>query len=372
MQSSIHGQGNGFSGWLRHYRYWLVAFTTGLMLLGSSLLTPVSAQSPYPPFLDPHVNDYGQVLAPTDAAALRSTLGQFQAESGVQVVVVTVNSINDYRTGDSAIETFATNLFNTWGIGDRTRNDGILILVAPGDRKVRIELGSGYPAYQNDVAADIIEDTMLPYFRSGSFSQGTYAGAQAVITRFSQGTAQSNSWASGVMRRLERTPLGWILAGFMSLITIGGVGALKQWQRYRKRNCPKCQTEMIRLDEVADDQHLSGGQQLEETLASVDYDVWECPSCRHREIKNYDTLMSRYQRCPSCQHKTMQTERRTLVSPTYSSTGSEQVTETCQHCSRHNIYHNVIPMLTRSDDNHSSGSNGGGGSSSGGGATGSW
>lgn len=368
---SIRGQGSGISGWLRRYRYGLVAFITGLLLLGSSLSAPVLAQSSYPPFLDPHVNDYGQVLTPTDASVLRSTLGQFQAQSGVQVVVVTINSIDNYRTGDSDIETFATNLFNTWGIGDRTRNDGILILVAPGDRKVRIELGSGYPAYQDDVAADIIEDTMLPYFRSGSYSQGTYAGAQAVITRFSEGTAQSNSWASGILRRLKKTPFGWLIAGVVGLV-IAGASALGHWQRFRKRNCPKCQTEMIRLDEVADNQHLSSGERLEETLESVDYDVWECPSCRHREIKKYDAMMSRYQRCPSCRHKTMETERRTLVSPTYSSTGREQVTETCQHCSHHRTYHNVIPMLTRSDDNHSSGSHGGGGSSSGGGATGSW
>lgn len=65
-------------------------------------------------------------------------------KTGIEAVVVTINSIGDYQTGDATIEAFATNLFNTWGIGHKKENNGVLILVAVKDRKARIELGKGY------------------------------------------------------------------------------------------------------------------------------------------------------------------------------------------------------------------------------------
>ena len=98
-------------------------------------LAPIArAQEGYPPPVDKYVNDYAGVLDLIAEDALRDDLSRLDNQTGIEMTVLTVDSIYDYGTGDPTIESFATNLFNTWGIGDRTRNDGILILVAVRDR----------------------------------------------------------------------------------------------------------------------------------------------------------------------------------------------------------------------------------------------
>lgn len=369
---------------LRRYRYWLIALVTALGLWLSNGSVGI-AQSPYPPFLDPHVNDYGQVLRPEDATQLRTSLHQFQTQTGIQVVVMTVNSIHDYRTGDETIESFATNLFNTWGIGDRTRNDGILILVAPGDRQVRIELGSGYSSSYDQVAQEIINTQMLLYFREGSFSQGAVAGANAVMQRFhpnapppaaSTSQPQEPVTFNDVLLILRYGIPRWVWG------VIAGVGTyfvsipiIQLWLRYRQRRCPRCRGEMVRLDEQADDQYLAAGQRTEESLRSVDYDVWLCQACGHHLVKTYRKGVSRFRECPGCHYRALEVERRTVRQPTYTSEGERQVIERCRHCSHHRTYYETISRLTDDNDSSSSSSGsscGGGGSSSGGGASGSW
>jgi len=357
------------------YRYGLIAIATTLLLLLFNGLGIAQAQSAYPPFLDPHVNDYGQILESADASYMRTKLSQFQAQTGIQVVVVTVNSVRDYGR-DTSIESFATNLFNTWGVGDRDRDDGILMVVAPGDRQTRIELGSGYGSQYDTVAQTIIDDAMLPQFRDGLFSRGTVAGVDAITTRFQPGAATGVSatrsgrgWADG--GELGGIPGAlWGVMGVCAAALGGGFQILRYWNRHRDRTCPQCNTQMVRLDEHADDQYLDAGRRQEESLKSVDYDVWRCPSCGYHSTHRYENLLSRYGRCPRCTHKTLSVHKQTVTSPTYSREGQERIKEDCRHCGYHDTRYRTIPRLER--DNDSSGSHGGGGRSSGGGASGSW
>lgn len=367
----------GSVAWLHRYQYWLISCITVLLLLLPNYLSGVQAQATYPPFLDPHLNDYGRVIEPTDAAIIRSTLTQFQQQTGIQAVVVTVNSVQDYRTGDRTIESFATNLFNTWGIGDRTRNDGILLLVAPGDRKVRIELGQGYAVSYDSVAQSIIDDTILPSFREGLISQGTVSGVNAITNRFRSTTAPSDGLGIGDIPQAFRTVpssdggMVALIGGGVALIA--GVPVFSHWRRYRKRQCPRCNTEMTRLDEQADDQFLNAGQRKEESLGSVDYDAWQCSSCGYHQVLQHGNLFSRYRRCPSCSTKALDVKTTTIRHATYSHGGEEKIDETCRHCSYHNTHYRYTPRLERPSSNgSSSGGSGGGGKSSGGGASGSW
>src|SRR5262252_5097009 len=73
----------------------------------------------YPVAKDPHVNDFARILTAEDAAEIRAALVRLKTENDVEAVVVTISSIRSYATGDTTIESFATNLFNAWGIGDR-------------------------------------------------------------------------------------------------------------------------------------------------------------------------------------------------------------------------------------------------------------
>jgi len=367
---------------IRRYRYWLVSLVAVLALVLPNLSLGAQAQTAYPPFLDAHVNDYAQILEASDKAELRSLLSEFQAETGVQAVVLTVNSIRDYQTGDTTIESFATNLFNSWGIGDRTRNDGILMLVAVGDREMRIELGMGYSSRYDAVAQSVIDRHMIPYFRDGDFSRGIVTGARAVVSSFNPNapppTATSPSSRSYDSDGLEF--VGEMIAenpdtakaagGGVAVLAIG-VPILTVWNRHRTRVCPTCHTRMVRLDERTDDQYLNPGQKKEESLGSVDYDVWQCPSCNEELIKRYSSLLSQYGTCPACHYKTLKQHSRVVRHPTYTSTGRREIKETCTHCSHRGTRHETIPMKTRSSSSSGS-SHGGGGRSSGGGASGKW
>src|SRR5262245_59662239 len=77
------------------------------------------ARTRYPAAKDPCVNDFARILTGEDAAEIRAALVRLKTETDVEAVVVTISSIRSYASGDTTIESFVTNLFNTWGIGDR-------------------------------------------------------------------------------------------------------------------------------------------------------------------------------------------------------------------------------------------------------------
>jgi uncharacterized protein len=84
--------------------------------LGVSLAT---AQSGYPQPTDTYVNDFAHLLTPTDTALITRLLTDLKTKNGIEATVVTVSSIHNYATGDDTIESFATHLFNAWGIGNK-------------------------------------------------------------------------------------------------------------------------------------------------------------------------------------------------------------------------------------------------------------
>lgn len=139
------------------------------------------AQSGYPPPTDKYVNDYAGVLALDEEAQLRSLLSGLERDSGVEATLLTVTSIHDYETGDDSLESFATHLFNAWGIGSAETNDGLLILLAVEDRQVRIELGSGYGRTLDRAVQRVIDEQMLPHLRQADYAQGLLVGVQAVV-----------------------------------------------------------------------------------------------------------------------------------------------------------------------------------------------
>ncbi len=137
--------------------------------------------SAYPQPHDDYVNDYAGLLTERHAAQIRKRFGKLERKRGIEAVVVTINSIKDYPTGDATIESFATNLFNTWGIGNREKNDGVLILVAVNDRECRIELGAGYGTLYDSAMKSVIDKKMIPCFKKGDYSAGIYKGSCAAI-----------------------------------------------------------------------------------------------------------------------------------------------------------------------------------------------
>jgi uncharacterized protein len=161
-------------------RRWLILL---LVVLVWPFAPSTLAQGGYPQRDDPVINDYAALLTTDDAAVVRMLLSDLQTAHGIEAVVVTIDSIGDYETGDTTIESFATGLFNTWGIGDKTRNDGVLLLVAVKDHKVRIELGSGYGSEPSSEMQAVIDRYVLPKFRNNNYSAGILLGTQAMIAK---------------------------------------------------------------------------------------------------------------------------------------------------------------------------------------------
>lgn len=362
--------------WPRRLALRLMALVWGGLVGMGLLVMPGHAQGSYPPQLDPFLNDYAGLVTPEDAAAIRQLYGDLKQTTGIDAVAVTIQSLAIYETGDQTIESFATNLFNTWEIGDRDRNDGVLVLVSAGDRKLRIELGSGFSRRYDAKMQAIIDDHMLPAFRAGDYSRGLYQGSQALVTQLqragpigssptSRGFAGFVDWLGWQLTRLGNAAVA-ITAG-----VVGGFGAVvavvwRSYRRHRPRQCPTCQVAMLRLTEATDDLHLDPGQRLEEKINSVDYDVWKCPQCSRYETHRYRNFFSRFSTCPRCRYRTLRTHRQVIVHATYSHSGRERVRKSCQHCSYLNEYTRTIPRRHRSSSSR------GGGRSSGGGASGSW
>lgn len=141
---------------------------------------PLAAVGEYPAPVDQYVNDFAGVVDAADAAYIGRRLRDVELESGLEMVVVTIERYRDFATGAGSWERFATGLFNAWGIGNLPQDNGVLLLLSTGDRKVRIELGRGY-AREHDNRVQAAIDAMLPRFNAGEYSAGLRLGVDETL-----------------------------------------------------------------------------------------------------------------------------------------------------------------------------------------------
>lgn len=131
-------------------------------------------QRPSPPKL---VNDFTQSLTPEQIQALESKLVAYDDSTSSQVAVVIIPT-----TGDYPIEDVALQILRRWGVGGKTTNNGIVVLVAKDDRKVRIEIGYGLEgAIPDMIAASIIDHEIVPNFRENNYYRGLDEGTNAIF-----------------------------------------------------------------------------------------------------------------------------------------------------------------------------------------------
>ncbi len=508
-----------------------------------ALLLPVTQAQNYPPRLNRYINDMANVINNDYYENIRSVLIRFQETRGAEMVVLTVNTKAEFGAADQSIQEFATNVFNSWGVGDSSTNDGVLIVLAVTDRETYIAVGDGYGATM-DAPLSGVYNEMRSYFADYDYSQGLYIGVvgaaraitgldlsqeQALGTEAAPATVVSptagpsatptqviptatvavtglpertdpyfnsagdvvsagyvsairnmlkttdetknvrmtvlvigyvnnymsngdtdinqftrlvyNDWDLGgsnptilmvvalwqnqiwVIRTPDETTfdpalrsdvenastrlwvngdrdgaiyaavktviqdatgkvpadtyqpgIGEALSGvgttlnnigrsasqnpipFLAVPVVGlgafGVG-LRRWMRYRPRKCDSCGTKMVLLDEATDDNYLDTGQRMEESLGSVNYDVWECPSCKSRTFLDYKNWTSGLSECPQCNYRTLSTRSTVVDHATTYSTGLRQVTQTCNHCNYNKSWEETIPMVQKHDnDNH--------------------
>ncbi|MEM9787789.1 MAG: TPM domain-containing protein, partial [Pseudomonadota bacterium] len=258
----------------------------------------------FPEDRDFFVNDYADLLNVQQETALRQTLEEFYQARDIEFTVLTINRMSDYgHVG--AIEPFATDLFNVWGIGDAQRNDGLLLLVSRLDRELRIEVGAGYGDSLNGPMQRIINKQIVPYFRLDDYPAGIAAGVDEIIYQVAgrYPGEYDYSWARHAATRVLRgfTNVVSLLGAWLFLLIIPaipfGLRGYKRWQRNHARKCPNDGSRMRRYLEETEDAVLTPGQQLEERLKSIDHDVWFCDTCDHITIESYPTKQKTYGAC---------------------------------------------------------------------------
>ena len=148
--------------------------------LAAAAAVPALADTPVAPLpaLTGRVVDEAALLTPVQKQELTQTLAEIETETSSQLVVVTLKSLRG-RT----IEEIGVKLGRTWGIGRKGADDGALLIVAPNERKVRIEVGYGLEGALTDaLSALIIHNAILPEFRRGDFPAGITAGVRDIRT----------------------------------------------------------------------------------------------------------------------------------------------------------------------------------------------
>ncbi|HUO03989.1 MAG TPA: TPM domain-containing protein [Candidatus Binataceae bacterium] len=139
---------------------------------------PAYASEPSFPALTGRVVDGAGVLSESTKSQLTDALKKHEDATGDQVVVVTLDSLQGYT-----IEDFGYQLGRHWGIGQKGKDNGVLLIVAPSEHKVRIEVGYGLEGTLTDAASrTIIESDILPNFRSDNYDAGVIAGTASILT----------------------------------------------------------------------------------------------------------------------------------------------------------------------------------------------
>ncbi len=157
----------------------------GFLLAFVLALPAVAADAPLPELTQP-VNDFAHVVDPASAAAMSRMIESLQAASGDVVVVATIPTFEPY--GD--IRDYAVKLFENHGrgVGEKGKDNGLLVLVSVKEHRAWIEVGYGLEAFVTDgFAGETTRNYMIPQFRQGNYGAGLVAGVQHLIGRIAEG-----------------------------------------------------------------------------------------------------------------------------------------------------------------------------------------
>ena len=159
--------------------------TLVVLLILTLGVQPAVSQPKFPP-LTGRVVDNANLLSPSDRAEIAAQLKALEEKGSDQLVVVTLPSLQGYT-----IEDFGYQLGRHWGIGTAKLDNGVLLIVAPKERKVRIEVGRGLePILTDALSRFIIETSILPRFRSGDYPAGIKAGVRDIVDVLTDDTAE--------------------------------------------------------------------------------------------------------------------------------------------------------------------------------------
>jgi len=170
------------------------------------------------PALTGRIVDQANIIPAETRSAIEPKLADLEAKSGIQLVVATVTSLEGQE-----VEPYANELFRSWKLGEKVKNNGVLLLVAPNERRVRIEVGYGLEGTLTDALSKvIITNAITPRFKFGDFSGGISRGIDDIITVL---TTDASEWQKRPSLRLDNQqttdPATWLLiAALIALVTL--------------------------------------------------------------------------------------------------------------------------------------------------------
>lgn len=371
------------------------------------------------------------ILSDSTVAYLNSIIKSANDSNYVQIAVLMLSSI-----GSVEPKTFANEILNKWGVGNKELNNGLVIVFVMDQRTVSFETGYGIEAVITDAECYTIQQNyMVPYFKDSKYDEGIINGVSTVIEEAKTDNYLLISSGEDIIDQYgrddnnEKVRVNFFKSGFFMmyvgltivltlLFIVSLIIAFTLSDRYKRyqsvrffsmiilavifpipfviivlfirklmdvwRNTPRISPAgklLHKLDEKEDDEYLKKGQVTEEQVKSIDYDVWVSDDKEDILILAYKRWFTKYSQCPKCKFKTYYLVYDRVITPaTYSSSGKGEKKYSCANCHHTVIRTYTIPKKQQTSSSSGSyGSYGGGGSSSwgggssgGGGASSSW
>jgi len=382
-----------------------------LSLLSGQISNPENIPNPQTT-RDAFVSDPDGILSAGEVAALDRICQEIEDSTTAEIAVVVVQSI-----GQEEPKLFATELFNRWGIGKASSDNGLLIFTVMDARRTEFETGYGMEAVLPDVVCYRIGmQELVPYFREGEYAKGLEAALLKIQTILEDPTSQADLQRElqnyGSRPWYRKIPLALLIYGAIMLLwalvveiwTLAHLaGKQDQHDKYlnirkmhwggwafifpllfipiyftnryllkKLRNQPRFSrvngNRMIKLSEAEDDDLLDHGQIIEEQIGSMDYDVWVTEDREDIRILPYKKRWSKYKSCPECGYRTYHLARsEVLQKATTKQAGKGVHIHECKNC--HYTHKDTYSIPKKSKGGGAAGFGGGGGSFGGGGGS---
>jgi uncharacterized protein len=315
-------------------------FPSGSGSFQNRLISTASAEPNYPSYTG-YVNDYAGVLDSSWKSRIEELISNVESTTTCEIAVAVVKSLEGVT-----IEEYAVKLFEKWGVGKKKEDNGVLLLVAIDDHKLRIEVGYGLEGTITDLeAGNIINDVIVPKFKQNDYNTGIYDGVVAIVNQiYLEKGIELLPYADGSVSTVNT---GTAANESESLETSSPIGFIN---RICGNPIPFCCLPIFFVI----------------LIISTIYNILrrKCPRCHKIKLKIKSTV---------------------LEESTYTTTGKRLIERTCNFCGFHDEKIETIPKKSRSSGGGvffgggggSSGGGGGfggfgGGSSGGGGASGGW
>lgn len=213
---------------MRGRRWWVIPLAIIALLVSTAAL----AAPTFPP-LSGRVVDQAGILSPQAEQRLTDELATLEKQTGRQLVVATLSSLQGYE-----IEDYGYQLGRAWGIGEKDRNTGALLIVAPNERKVRIEVGYGLePVLTDALSSVIIQSAVLPRFKAGDMEGGIVAGTDAIVKQLSLPDGEAKAQVAQAAQSERQDDGGGVPVVVIFIVVIVGVMILRAMfgrRRYRR------------------------------------------------------------------------------------------------------------------------------------------